>query len=254
MTEERGSTVAARLLKRPMKFIRETAGDKNLAWLLRAWRVFRNPPRFHPKLPLWRPMTFPLLLFFFLAGPFMEGKVSGHAHVWIHHGIVFHFDEHGMAGFKQEWVFDEMFSNMIIHDFDRNRNGKLEPEEVKAVCKGAFSNLKNFDYFTHVKINGKAFKVEFVKDFDAKIVMRRVVYHFFVPCHIKATPVYKEIRIGIYDESFYTSVTLLEDQILFKNDTAYERHHRVERNKDEAYYYGQVYPEEIVMRFRKKNG
>jgi ABC-type uncharacterized transport system substrate-binding protein len=198
-------------------------------------------------------MTVKVLVFCFFAVFLTEGKVSGHAHVWIHNAVIVHLDKEGMAGFKQEWVFDEMFSNMIIHDFDKNHNSKFEPSEVEEVKKGAFSNLKNFDYFTHVKINGKPFKVKFVKDFNVKIIKNRVVYHFFVPCHIKATSSFKEIRISIYDESFYTSVTLLKDQVLFRNDKMYEHHHKVELNKNEPYYYGQVYPEEIVLRFRKKN-
>ena len=183
----------------------------------------------------------------------VKANAWGHAHVWIDNTVVVHFDDQGMAGFKEKWAFDEMFSQMIIHDFDKNRNGRFELAEVKEIKKGAFSNLRKFDYFTHVKINGKSFEVKFVKDFNAKIVKNRVTYHFFVPCHIKATSSFKEIRIGIYDESFYTSITLLRDQILFKHDLAYEHHHKMELNKKEPYYYGQVYPEEIVLRFRKKN-
>ena len=194
-----------------------------------------------------------ILAIYFFVFFLKEGQVSGHAHVWIRNAVIVHFDKDGMAGFKQEWVFDEMFSNMIIHDFDKNQNGKFEPAEVKEVKKGAFSNLKKFDYFTHVKINGKPFRVKFVKDFHAKIVKNIVVYHFFVPCHIKATLSYKEIRIGIYDKSFYTSANLLKNQIFFKNDSEYEHQHKVEINKKEPYYYGQIYPEEIVLRFRKKN-
>jgi ABC-type uncharacterized transport system substrate-binding protein len=198
-------------------------------------------------------MTVPILAFCFFVPFLTESRVSGHAHVWIDHRVIVYFDEEGMAGFKQEWVFDEMFSHMIIHDFDRNQNGEFDPAEVDAVYKGAFSNLKKFEFFTHVKINGKPFKVQFVKEFDAKIVKDRVVYHFFVPCHIKAASAYKEIRIGGYDESFYTSITLLKDQVSFRNGAEYEYHHQVELNKAEPYYYGQVYPEEIVLQFRKKH-
>lgn len=181
-----------------------------------------------------------------------EGKISAHSHVWVHHGVIVHFDQNGLAGFKQEWVFDEMFSNMIIHDFDKNQDGRFEPTEIKAIQKGAFSNLENFEYFTHIKIDGKPFKVNFVKDFKAEIVDDIVVYHFFVPCHVKALSSFKEIRIALYDESFYTSLTLVKERIFFKNDSGFEHQHQVELNKDEPYYYGQVYPEEIILRFRKK--
>jgi ABC-type uncharacterized transport system substrate-binding protein len=181
-------------------------------------------------------------------------NASGHAHEWIHYAVIFHFDRNGLAGFRQEWVFDEMFSQMIIHDYDRNQNGSFEPEEVKNVRKGAFSNLKNFGYFTHVKINGKPFQVKYVKTFNAKIVKDRVVYHFFVPCHVKAVASYKEIRLAVYDESFYTSITLLKDQVLFEHDEGFTHHHEVALNEEEPFYFGQVYPEEIILKFRKKHG
>lgn len=132
--------------------------------------------------PLLRRMTVLIPIFCFVTVLFMEGKASGHAHVWIHGAVIVQFDEKSMAGFRQEWVFDEMFSHMIIHDFDKNRNGALESEEVQEVYKGAFSNLHKFGYFTQVKINGKPFKVSSVRDFNAKIIKNRVVYHFYVPC------------------------------------------------------------------------
>ena len=173
--------------------------------------------------------------------------------MWVSSAVFVYFDEQGISGFRLEWVFDEMFSNMIIHDYDNDQNGELEPEEVKEVHDGAFSNLKNFEYFTHVKINGESFEVKSVTDFNAKIVMNRVVYHFFVPCDVKATLSFQEIRVGIYDESFYSNVTLLHDQVFFENGTGYEYDYKIEKNKEDPYYYGQVYPEEIVLSFRRKN-
>lgn len=181
-------------------------------------------------------------------------KPQAHPHVWIYSAFIAHFDNDGLVGFKLEWVFDEMFSQMIINDFDKNKNGELEPEEVKAVYKGAFSNLEHFGYFTNVKINGTPFDVKEVQDFDAKIVKGRVVYHFFVPCRVYSDTSYQEVRIGIYDESFFTCITLFEDQIFFENDMKHEYYYTVELNYDEPYFFGQVYPEEIILRFRKAGG
>ena len=36
------------------------------------------------------------------------------------------FDEKGLEGFKIRWVFDEMFSSMMIMDFDTSQNGRFE--------------------------------------------------------------------------------------------------------------------------------
>jgi ABC-type uncharacterized transport system substrate-binding protein len=197
-------------------------------------------------------LRIPVLLLGFSLVFLASSQIWGHPHVWVHNSITVHFDKEGIAGFEQTWVFDEMFSHMLIHDYDKNGNNKFEPREVNEARKGAFSSLKNFSCFTHLKIDGKAFEVKFVKDFNAKIENKKVTYHFFVPCHVKATLSCKVIRIGIYDESFYTSFELLKDGILYKDKGDHEVHHKVALNKNDPYYYGQVCPEEIVLRFRKK--
>jgi len=45
-----------------------------------------------------------------------------HPHVFIYNSIKVVFDEKGLAGFELKWVFDDMFSNMIINDFDQYDN------------------------------------------------------------------------------------------------------------------------------------
>lgn len=194
----------------------------------------------------------PVLSIFLLFS--LPGNALSHPHVFIFNSIKVVFDKKGLVGFRVKWVFDEMFSNMLIYDFDKNGNGSFEPSEIRDIKNGAFSNLKAFDYFTHIKINGKPFKVKFVKDFSAKIKGDALTYRFFVPCHVLALSTFKEIKISIYDISFYCSVFLTKKPIDFENTSPYEFHYRIGKNKKEAYYYGQVFPEEITLRFRLKNG
>ena len=184
----------------------------------------------------------------------LPGNALSHPHVFIYNSIKIVFDKKGLVGFRVKWVFDEMFSNMLIYDYDKNGNGSFEPSEIREIKNGAFSNLKSFDYFTHIKINGKPFKVKFVKDFSAKIKGDALTYRFFVPCHVLALSTFKKIKISIYDDSFYCSVFLTKNPIDFENTSPYEFHYRIGKNKKEAYYYGQVFPEEITLRFRLKNG
>lgn len=194
-----------------------------------------------------------LILAIVLSALFHDSAFS-HPHVFLHNAVTFVFDGKGLAGFKLDWVFDEMFSNMLIHDYDKNENGRFESSEVEELEKGAFCNLKNYDYFTHVKINDKPFKISYVKDFSAKITNNRIVYHFFVPCHVQAVSSFKEINLSVHDKTFYCSVFLLKDQVNSENDALYDHHIRFDRNKNEAYYYGQIYPEEIILKFRLKDG
>ncbi|MDY7035941.1 MAG: DUF1007 family protein, partial [Thermodesulfobacteriota bacterium] len=177
-----------------------------------------------------------------------------HPHVFIYNSIKIVFDKNGLAGFNVKWVFDDMFSNMIINDYDKNKNLKFDPYEIGLIKRGAFSNLNKFDYFTHIKIDEKTFKVKFVKNFSAQIKDNTLIYRFFVPCRVKASSSFKEVKISIYDNTFYCSVFLTKNPIGFENALPFEHHHRIGKNKKEAYYYGQVYPTEITLRFKLKNG
>ena len=177
-----------------------------------------------------------------------------HPHVFLYSSVKVVFDEKGLAGVQVDWVFDEMFSSMIILDFDKNGNGRFEPSEIVSVKKGAFENLRQFDYFMHIKIDGRPFKVKYVKDFSAEITDGKMAYRFFVPCHVPAQESSKEIKLSIYDSTFYSSVFLRKNPVTYENRHAYEAEHTIEKNRGEAYYYGQVYPEEITLKFRQKNG
>ena len=177
-----------------------------------------------------------------------------HPHVFIYNAVTVVFDQKGLSGFEIRWAFDEMFSSMIILDFDKNRNGRFEPAEIADVKKGAFFNLREFDYFTHIKIGEKPFQVKYVKAFSAEIKNNILIYSFFIPCHVSATRKWKEVAISVYDREFYTSVFLAKDPIVLKSHGPFEVRRRIEKNRAEAYFYGQIHPDEATVRFRLKNG
>ncbi|MEA3332582.1 MAG: DUF1007 family protein [Pseudomonadota bacterium] len=176
-----------------------------------------------------------------------------HPHVFLYSTVKVVFDEKGLAGVQVNWVFDEMFSSMMILDFDKNCNQRFEPAEIESVKKGAFENLRKFDYFMHIKIDGKLFKVKYVTDFSAEITNGKMVYRFFVPCHVRVEEGSKEVKLSIYDSTFYSSVFLQKNPVTYENRQPYEVEYTIEKNRGEAYYFGQVYPEEIILKFRQKN-
>lgn len=177
-----------------------------------------------------------------------------HPHVFVDSAVTVVFDDKGIAGFKIRWVFDEMFSSMIILDFDTNGNNRFEPSEIEEVKNGAFSNLRTFDYFTHIKINGKPFKVKYVTCFSAEIADGTLIYRFFVPCHVRAGTTFKEIALSIYDRTFYSSVFWVENPVMYEHREGYDVEHHIEENTDEAYYHGQVCPDTITVRFKRHDG
>lgn len=178
-----------------------------------------------------------------------------HPHVFIQNTLAIVFDQQGLAGVRVKWVFDEFFSSMIAGDYDRNHNSRLEGSEIKMIEKEAFANLTNFDYFTFIKIEGRPFKVKYIRDFSAALAAGKLIYDFLIPCHVKARSTFKEFIISQYDPSYYTLVVFAKDQpVKVQNGSNFEISYRIAKNLKEAYYYGQIYPVEVILRFKRKHG
>ncbi|MGA2479949.1 MAG: DUF1007 family protein [Spirochaetia bacterium] len=49
-----------------------------------------------------------------------------------------------LQGVSFTWTFDEMFSNMILSDYDPKYTGQFDAAQAKALKQGAFDNLENY--------------------------------------------------------------------------------------------------------------
>lgn len=177
-----------------------------------------------------------------------------HPHAFIDNRLTMIFDNDGFAGIHVEWMFDEFFSNMIAGDYDRNQNNILETSEITVIKKEAFDNLANFDYFTAVRIDGNPFKVKYVRDFSAILRDDTLTYHFFVPCHVKASPAFKEIVVSQYDPTYYTDMSLDEGQkVIIEGNPGIETSCHISENPKISYYFGLIHPIETIVKFRLKD-
>ena len=195
-----------------------------------------------------------LALAAFLVLVFPQLSLS-HPHVFIQNTLAIVFDHQGLAGIRVKWVFDEFFSSMILGDYDQNHNSKLENSEIKTIKSEAFTNLANYEYFTFIRIQGKPFKVEYVRDFSAALAGGKLIYEFWIPCHVKASSIFKQFIVSQYDPTYYTRVAFAKDQpVKVKSGPGFDINYRIVKNMKKSYYFSQIHPIEVVMRFRRKHG
>ena len=174
-----------------------------------------------------------------------------HPHIFTHASIRVQFDEKGLTGFKVNWMFDEMFSAMMLMDYDTDGDGQLEGAEKRRLKEEAFDPIRPFGYFTHVKIEKRPFQVKYITNFQCEVINGKLIYRFFIPCHVRAAEHVKSVRFSMYDKEFYTCFLLISQPVGFAGDENIDVTHKVEKNRDEAYYFDQVYPEEIHLKFKK---
>lgn len=186
-----------------------------------------------------------------LLGMLCENVLS-HPHVFIVQRIEVVFDDEGLAGFRIEWNFDEMFSSMIIGDYDKNQNRYLDPDEIAVIKEEAFSYVSNYNYFTFIRIDGNPFEVKYIEDFSAKILDNKLTYEFFVPCHVVAISSLKHVIIATYDPSYYTAVFFAKEHpAALANADIFEVKSAIKEDKATSIYYDMVHPWALFLDFRK---
>ncbi len=87
-----------------------------------------------------------------------SGPVAAHPHVWINDVTTFLFKDRQLVAIHHHWEFDEIFSSFVIDQHDKNHNGKFDKAENVSVQKEAFSNLHDYGYFTHVRVDDKKWR------------------------------------------------------------------------------------------------
>ncbi len=145
-----------------------------------------------------------LLLALALIAP--AAAAEAHPHIWIRATATLQFENGKITGILHEWVFDDFFSNALVSDFDKNKNKQFDPDEVKELEKNAFAALKEFGYFTHVRVGGKAVTIETVRDFAPAIQKNQVVYRFVAVLPQPVDPRTAQFDAGVYDHSYYVDV------------------------------------------------
>ncbi len=176
-----------------------------------------------------------------------------HPHVFIDNSVIFIFGENGLKSIQLTWVFNEMFSSMVIEDYDKNKDGEFDQDELEILQIDMFSNVKDYCYFCHMTIDGKEFKVNEVVDFFAYIRDgAMVVYTFIVPCEVIAEAKYKTIVLSVYDDTYYIAVTTAKENSVQAEGIVEKNYsYKIVDTPGKSYYYGQIIPEEIIFKFKK---
>jgi ABC-type uncharacterized transport system substrate-binding protein len=82
-------------------------------------------------------------------------NTDAHPHVWIDTVATFVFDRGKVVSIKLEWTFDEFFSESLIDSIHPKKKGTLDAKEIKELYEKDLANLKNYEYFIHLRLGGQ---------------------------------------------------------------------------------------------------
>lgn len=179
--------------------------------------------------------------------------VHAHPHVFITSGVSIAFDGPTLTRISVDWTFDELFSQMILADYDPGRKGSFTDAEAAALRKGAFDNLRNYHYFLALFVGGKAVALPPIKDFKPSVRDGRLAYSFSLPLALQIPASTLELRITIYDDTYYVAFDKMSptDVAIVAGD-AIDAAVTIEKTKVKAERPGQFMPDQIVLRMKRK--
>jgi ABC-type uncharacterized transport system substrate-binding protein len=196
-----------------------------------------------------RPMPAILL---FLAVPLVlllqGGVAAAHPHVWITSVTSFVFAGPELLGLRHRWQFDEFFSSYVIEEHDADGDGSFDAAELASLRDGAFSNLREFDYFTHARLDGAPLALTEVRDFAATIADGVLIYEFTLPLPEPIDPAAVSFAAGVYDPEYYVEVLLdPDDPVRFSGMQPGACIFDIREDTDNPIYFGMVYPLAITL-------
>jgi ABC-type uncharacterized transport system substrate-binding protein len=141
-----------------------------------------------------------------------------HPHTFIELYTTIKKDDHKLK-VNIQWHFDEMTSQMLIMDFDQNKNFKLDSEDIKLIKKEAFDHLVEYNYYTYLIAKDKVLNKQ-PQNFKAYIKNDKVVYDFNYILNSKLLN--HNFNIEFKDKDFFIAFILKKDKIKVDKDIKYK--------------------------------
>lgn len=141
------------------------------------------------------------------AAVFAPSPATAHPHVWIEARLALATDDTGKAkAVTITWQFDEYYTATAIQGLDKNKNGAYEPQELHALAAENIKALKEYRYFTRIKIGGEVVKTGAVETFSSEHKGGLLHLTFTVPLAQPVSLAGKTLEIASYDPSFFISI------------------------------------------------
>ena len=143
----------------------------------------------------------------------VQSSAFAHPHVWVTmKSELVYAPDGAITGIRQAWTFDDMYSTFAIQGLESKQKDVFTREELAPLTEVNVSSLKEFDYFTYAKANGK--KTPFVdpdlKDAWLEYADSMLTLHFTLP--FKAPVKAHALDIEVFDPSYFVDFSLADKE------------------------------------------
>jgi ABC-type uncharacterized transport system substrate-binding protein len=131
-------------------------------------------------------------------------SAAAHPHVWVvAKSSVVYGPDGSVVGVRHSWAFDDMYSAFATQGLDQKTKGEFTREELQSLAQVNVESLKEYDFFTFAKLDGKkavfAEPTDYHLEFNSKDTV--LTLHFMLP--LKAPVKAKALSFEVFDPSYF---------------------------------------------------
>ena len=142
---------------------------------------------------------------------FAAGEAQAHPHVWVTIKSEVVYGADGAAtGLRHAWTFDDMFSTFATQGLASKEKGKFTREELAPLAEVNVSSLKDFDYFTLARANGKKADLNAPVDYYLEFTDGLLTLHFTLPLAAPAKA--QSLDFEIADPTYFVDFSFAEKE------------------------------------------
>jgi ABC-type uncharacterized transport system substrate-binding protein len=133
-----------------------------------------------------------------------------HPHVWVTARADVIFAPGGkLSGVRHSWSFDKGYSAFVTQGLDKNRDGKLTPDELQDLAKQNIESLAESEYFTVLKVNDTKQAFDAPRDYQMAVANDEATLTFFLPTKVPP-PAAKVFAVEISDPTYFVAFSIAE--------------------------------------------
>jgi ABC-type uncharacterized transport system substrate-binding protein len=137
------------------------------------------------------------------------GAALAHPHVWVTmKSELIYAPDGSVTGVRHAWAFDEMFSTFATQGLETKQKGVFTREDLKPLAEVNINSLKEYDYFTHARANGKKISFNDPVDYWLEFTEGVLTLHFTLP--LKSPVKAQSLNLEIYDPTWFVDFAFAE--------------------------------------------
>jgi ABC-type uncharacterized transport system substrate-binding protein len=137
-------------------------------------------------------------------------EAQAHPHVWVTMKSEVVYADGVATGVRHAWTFDDMFSTYATQGLESKEKGKFTRAELAPLAQVNIESLKDFDYFTVARINGKKADLKPPVDYYLEFTDGLLTLHFTLPLATSAKA--QSLDLEMYDPTWFVDFSFAEKE------------------------------------------